>query len=120
MSLLTHIMSIGKGAYEGFIDRIDNFEECLKLIKKTLFPKLMIIGYIPMDNLENEKLNLIRIKRMDQYIRIIEIIHKKIKPMPYFPKLKTITFDSEDQEKINQFILEIIQEYNKGYLVEEA
>ncbi len=120
MSLLTHIMSIGKGAYEGFIDRIDNFEECLKLIKKALFPKLMIIGYISIDNIENEKLNLIRIRRMDQYIRMIEVVHKKFKPIPYFPKLKTIYFNSEDQEKINQFILEVIQEYNKGYLVEES
>ncbi|MFN3603248.1 MAG: hypothetical protein ACK4UJ_00915 [Leptonema sp. (in: bacteria)] len=120
MNILTQLMSIGKGAYEGFIDRVDNFEECLKLLKKTLFPKLMIIGYIPLEDLENEKLNLIRIRRMDQYLRIIEVIYKKIKPIPYFPKLKNITLDTEDSENTNKFILEIIREYNKGYLVEES
>lgn len=120
MDILTQLMRIGKGAYEGFIDRVENFEECLKLIKKTLFPKLMIIGYLNIDNLENEKLNLIRIRRMDQYIRIIEVLHKKIKPIPYFPKLKNIFLDIDESKKFNRFILEIIQEYNKGYLVEES
>lgn len=120
MEILTQLMRIGKGAYEGFIDRVENFEECLKLIKKTLFPKLMIVGYLSIDNLENEKLNLIRIRRMDQYIRILEVLHKKSKPIPYFPKLKNIFLDSDDPKKFNRFILEIIQEYNKGYLVEES
>ncbi|MCS7205924.1 MAG: hypothetical protein NZ853_09510 [Leptospiraceae bacterium] len=119
MDIITQLMNLGKGAYEGFIDRVDNFEECLYLLKKTLFPRLMLIGYINPEDLENEKLNLVRIRRIDHYIRIIEVLHKKLKPYPLFPKIKNIMIDPDQPDTWNQFILQIIQEYNKGYLVEE-
>ncbi|MBE8432125.1 hypothetical protein IQB77_20520, partial [Leptospira interrogans serovar Pomona] len=46
MDIVTQIMNLGGGAYEGFIDRVDNFAEFINLLKKSLFPKLIIIGYI--------------------------------------------------------------------------
>ncbi len=119
MDILTQLMSLGKGAYEGFIDRVDNFEECLFLLKKTLFPRLMIIGYLPVENLENERLNLVRIKRIDHYIRTIEVIHTKYKPYPYFSKIKNITIEAKNQKSWVKFLVNVIQEYNRGYLVEE-
>jgi len=117
MEVLTQLMNLGKGAYEGFIDRVDNFEECLNLLKKTLFPRLMIIGYLPYENIDNERLNLVRIRRVDHYIRIVEVIHTKYKPIPHFPKIKTLTIESGNPKSWNRFLLEIIQEYNRGYLV---
>lgn len=119
MDILTQLMSLGKGAYEGFIDRVDNFEECLFLLKKTLFPRLMIIGYLPVENLENERLNLVRIKRIDHYIRTIEVIHTKYKPYPYFSKIKNVTIEPKNQKSWVKFLVNVIQEYNRGYLIEE-
>lgn len=118
MDILTQLMNIGKGAYEGFIDRVDNFEECLTFLKKTLFPRLMIIGYLPSENIENERLNLVRIRRIDHYIRIIEIVHTKYKPAPYFPKIKNVIIEAGNPKSWIRFLLEVIQEYNRGYLVE--
>jgi hypothetical protein len=118
MDILTHLMNLGKGAYEGFIDRVDNFEDCLTLLKKTLFPRLILIGYLPPENLDNERLNFVRIRRIDHYIRFIEIIHTKYKPFPYFPKIKSIIIEAGNPKSWMKFLLEIIQEYNRGYLVE--
>ncbi len=120
MNILTQLMTLGKGAYEGFIDRVDNFEECLNLIKKTLFPKLMIIGFLVPENIENEKLNLVRIRKIDHYIRTIEVVHSKYKPYPYFSKIKRISIEANNPKSWSHFLLEVIQEYNKGYLVEES
>jgi len=117
MDVLTQLMNLGKGAYEGFIDRVDNFEECLNLLKKTLFPRLMIIGYLPYENIDNERLNLVRIRRVDHYIRIVEVVHTKYKAIPHFPKIKTLTIEAGNPKSWNKFLLEVIQEYNRGYLV---
>ncbi len=119
MDLMAHLMSIGKGIYEGFIDRVNNFDECLSLLKKTLYPKLMIIGYLSVGDLEIENVNLIRIRRIDHYIRIMEVSHTKYKPFSYFPKIKQIHIE-DTQESWNQFILKVIQEYNRNYIIDES
>ena len=119
MDVVTQIMNLGHGAYEGFIDRVDNFGDFLNLLKKALFPKLMLIGYLSPETLESEKLNFARIRRVDQYIRVIEITHNKFKPRPYFPRLKNIHIDTADSKSWSRFVVEIIREYTKLYFVEE-
>lgn len=119
MDMVTQVMNLGKGAYEGFIDRVDNFGDFLNLLKKALFPKLMLIGYLPSRSLESEQLNFVRIRRVDHYIRAIEITHSRYKPRPYFPRLKNIHIDPDDPKAWSRFVLEIINEYTRSYFVEE-
>lgn len=119
MDLVTQVMNLGKGAYEGFIDRVDNFGDFLNLLKKALFPRLMLIGYLSPRSLESEQLNFVRIRRVDHYIRTIEITHGRYKPRPYFPRLKSIHIDPQDPKAWSRFVLEVIHEYTRSYFVEE-
>jgi hypothetical protein len=119
MELVTQVMNLGRGAYEGFIDRVDNFGDFLNLLKKALFPKLMIIGYLSSKNLESEQLNFVRVRRVDHYIRVIEITHSQYKPRPYFPRIKNIHIDTADPKSWSRFVVEIIREYTKSYFVAE-
>ena len=57
MDMVTQMMNVGGGAYEGFIDRVDSFTDFLNLLKKALFPKLVVIGFLPPDRLEMERIN---------------------------------------------------------------
>ena len=118
MDLVTQIMNLGGGAYEGFIDRVDSFSDFLNLLKKALFPKLVIIGYLPPERLEMERMNFIRAKKVDQYIRAMELTHSALKPKPYFPKLKQVAIDTEDPKSWARFIVEVIREYTKPYFTE--
>lgn len=119
MDIVTQIMNIGGGAYEGFIDRVDSFGDFLNLLKKALFPRLILIGYIPQDRLDHEKLNFIRSRRIDNYIRAIEITHTTIKPRPYFPQIKQVHINPEDSKSWGRLIVEIVREYTKHYFIED-
>ena len=119
MDIVTQIMNIGGGAYEGFIDRVDSFTDFLNLLKKALFPKLIIIGFIPADRLEMEKINFVRARRVDHYIRAIELTHTQHKPHPYFPKIKQVQITTEDPKAWGRLIIEIVREYTKPYFVED-
>ena len=119
MDIVTQIMNIGGGAYEGFIDRVDNFGDFLGLLKKALFPRLILIGYIPPDRLDHEKLNFVRSRRIDNYIRTIEITHTVFKPRPYFPQIKQVQINPEDSKSWGRLIVEIVREYTKHYFVED-
>ncbi|MBU44329.1 MAG: hypothetical protein CMN76_14000 [Spirochaetaceae bacterium] len=119
MDIVTQMMNLGGGAYEGFIDRVDSFSEFLNLLKKALFPKLIIVGFLPPGRLETEQLNFVRIKRVDHYIRAIELTHSIHKPRPYFPKLKQVHIESGDQRSWARFIVEVVREYTKSYFVED-
>lgn len=120
MDLVTQVMNIGGGAYEGFIDRVDSFGDFLNLLKKALFPKLVVIGYLPAERLEMERMNFARAKRIDQYIRVIELTHAIQKPSAYFPKVKQVHIDTQaDPKSWGRFIVEIVREYTKPYFVEE-
>ncbi|RME90463.1 MAG: hypothetical protein D6767_06815 [Candidatus Hydrogenedentota bacterium] len=119
MDLVTQIMNIGGGAYEAFIDRVDSIKELSQLLAKALFPKLVIIGYIPPERVREEIAYYQIIKKADPYIRIIEIQHSTIKPTPIIPKIKHLQIIAEDKESWVRFILDIIQEYTKPYSIEE-
>ncbi|MCB1316735.1 MAG: hypothetical protein KDK34_21655 [Leptospiraceae bacterium] len=119
MDIVTQIMNIGGGAYEGFIDRVDSFTDFLNLLKKALFPKLIIIGYIPPERLEMEKINFVRARRVDHYIRAIELTHTQMKTQAYFPKIKQVQIDTSDPRSWGRFIIEIVREYTKPYFVED-
>lgn len=119
MDIVTQIMNIGGGASEGFIDRVDSFTDFLNLLKKALFPKLLIIGYIPPERLEMEKINFVRAKRVDHYVRAIELTHSTTKTQPYFPKIKQVHIDTNDPKSWGRFIIEIVREYTKPYFVED-
>ncbi|MBX7057317.1 MAG: hypothetical protein K1X75_04580 [Leptospirales bacterium] len=119
MDIVTQIMNIGGGAYEGFIDRVDSFSDFLNLLKKALFPKLLIIGYIPPERLEVEKINFVRARRVDYYIRAIELTHSTQKPQAYFPKIKQVHIDIREPKSWGRFIIEIVREYTKPYFVED-
>lgn len=119
MDLVTQIMNLGGGAYEGFIDRVDSFTDFLNLLKKALFPKLIIIGYLPPDRLEMERINFVRARRVDHYIRALELTHTVQKPHPYFPKIKQVHIDTNDPKSWGRFIIEVVREYTKPYFVED-
>ncbi|TGK31071.1 hypothetical protein EHQ12_03235 [Leptospira gomenensis] len=119
MDIVTQIMNLGGGAYEGFIDRVDSFGEFINLLKKSLFPKLIIIGYIPQAQVQSELLNFVRVKRVDNYLRSIELSHSLFKPHPYFPKIKQVEISQHDPKSWGRFVVEIIREYTRPYLLEE-
>lgn len=119
VELVNHIVSMGNGRYEGFVDRVDSFSEFLRLLKKALFPKLILIGFLPQDRLESERINFVRCKRYDQYIRAIEITHDEYKHNMYFPKVKQVQIDSMNPRSWNRFMHEVTREYTKPYFVEE-
>lgn len=120
MDLVTQVMNIGGGAYEAFIDRVDSFKEFATLYNKALFPKLAIVGYIPMqaERLKEELAFYQLITRTDPYIRMLEILHTAIKPQPIIPRMRNISINPEDRDSWKRFILEIITEYTKAYSLE--
>ena len=121
MDLVTQVMNIGGGAYEAFIDRVDSFKEFTALYNKALFPKLAIVGYIPMqpERIKEELAFYQLITRTDPYIRMLEILHSQIKPQPIIPRIRNIVINPEDRDSWKRFILEIIAEYTKAYSIEE-
>jgi hypothetical protein len=120
MDIVTQIMNLGGGAYEGFIDRVDSFTDFIELLKKNLFPKLIIVGYIPKDKIQNETINFVRVKRIDNYIRVIELTHSSYKPQAYFPKMKQVQISQEDPKSWGRFVIDIIREYIRPYFVEDV
>ncbi|MCZ8239138.1 MAG: hypothetical protein O9346_14670 [Leptospiraceae bacterium] len=120
MDIVTQIMNLGGGAYEGFIDRVDSFTDFIELLKKNLFPKLIIVGYLPKEKIQNEIINFVRVKRIDNYIRVIELTHSGYKPQAYFPKMKQVHLSQEDPKSWGRFVIEIIREYTRPYFIEEV
>lgn len=119
MDIVTQIMNLGGGAYEGFIDRVDSFTDFINHLKKALFPKLIIIGYIPKDRIQTEIINFVRVKRIDNYLRVLELTHSEYKPAGYFPKIKQVAI-TEDPKSWGRFVVDIIREYTKPYLTEQV
>ena len=121
MDLTTQIMNISGGVYEGFIDRVDSFEELLLLLRKVLFPRLLIIGYIGEEGLENETNNFKKTHQIDQYMRIMEVTHSKNKKKAYFSKIfkmEHIRIDDEDPYGWGRFIIKIVRNYTAPYFTE--
>jgi hypothetical protein len=118
MDIVTQIMNLGGGAYEGFIDRVDSFTDFINHLKKALFPKLIIIGYIPKERIQSEMINFVRVKRIDNYLRTLELTHSVHKPQGYFPKIKQVPI-TEDPKSWGRFVVEIVREYTKPYLIEQ-
>lgn len=119
MDLVTQVMNIGGGAYEAFIDRVDSFKELSTLLSKALFPKMVIVGYIPVEKLNEETAFYQLITRADPYIRVIDILHTVIKPLPIVKKGRQVVISPEDRDSWKRFIVEIVQEYTKNYSIEE-
>ena len=121
MDLVTQVMNVGGGAYEAFIDRVDSFKEFSALYNKALFPKMAIVGYMPMqaERVKEELAFYQVIARTDPYIRMIEVLHSQVKPQAIIPRLRNITINPEDRDSWKRFILEIITEYTKSYSMEE-
>ncbi|MBP9889057.1 MAG: hypothetical protein KBF93_22370 [Leptospiraceae bacterium] len=119
MDIVTQIMNLGGGAYEGFIDRVDSFTDFINHLKKALFPKLIIIGYIPKERIQSEMINFVRVKRIDNYLRTLELTHSVHKPQGYFPKIKQVPIN-EDPKSWGRFVVEIVREYTKSYLIEQV
>lgn len=120
MDIVTQIMNLGGGAYEGFIDRVDNFEDFNTLLKKNLFPRMIIIGYLPKEKIQTEIINFVKVKRIDNYIRALELTHTLHKPASYFPKVKQVNISQEDPRSWGRFVVEIVREYIRPYFVEEV
>ncbi|GBF50712.1 hypothetical protein LPTSP4_22390 [Leptospira ryugenii] len=120
MDIVTQIMNLGGGAYEGFIDRVDSFEEFITLLKKNLFPRMIIVGYLPKEKIQTEIINFVKVKRLDNYLRAIELTHSVFKPQPYFSKMKQVNISQEDPKSWGRFVVEIVREYIRPYFVEEV
>lgn len=119
MDLVTQVMNIGGGAYEAFIDRVDSMQELSQLLSKALFPKMVIVGFIPPERIREEIAFYQLIKKADPYIRIMEVQHSQIKPAAIIPKIKHVQIAADDKESWMRFIVEVVQEYTKPYSIEE-
>lgn len=119
MDLVTQIMNIGGGAYEAFIDRVDSFRELSSLLGKALFPKMMIVGFIPEEKVQEEAAFYHVIKRADPYLRILEVMQAGIKDRQILPKVHHVNIQPTDKDSWKRFIVEVVQEYTKAYSIEE-
>ena len=117
VDLVTQVMNIGRGAYEAFVDRVDSFSELYRLFQKNLFPKLVIVGYLPLESLDRERNMYNTISKEDPYIRFMEVIHSVFKPTAVLSELKRVQISTEDPNSWKRFIQETIQEYKKPYFV---
>ena len=117
VDLVTQVMNIGRGAYEAFIDRVDSFSELYRLFQKNLFPKLVIVGYLPLESLDKERDIYNTILKEDPYLRFMEVIHGVFKPIAVLSELKRVQISTKDPNSWNKFIRETIQEYKKPYLI---
>ena len=116
--LMKQIRTIGQGLYDAFIDRVDNFHQLHQFFQKTLFPRLVIVGHLPPEILEQQKIicnNVIR--REDPYMRCLEVVHSDFKPIPILSEIKQIHISPQNAQPWQRLIQEIIREYNKPYLV---
>jgi len=118
MDLVTQVMNIGGGAYEAFIDRIDSFKEMSTLLSKALFPKLILVGYISDEKKKEELAYYNIIRKLDPYIRILEITHSTIKPNQIIEKARQVHIVPEEKDSWKRFIVEIINEYTRPYSLE--
>ena len=118
IDLVTQIINIEGGAYESFIERIDSFTQMQELLKRNLFPKLVVVGHIPLENLEKEQSVFKIIQKEDPYVRFIEVKHTDLKTNPVFPGLRQINIPDTKKNSWKQFTQKIIQEYTKPYAVD--
>lgn len=120
MDIVTQIMNLGGGAYEGFIDRVDSLSDFSDFLKKTLFPRIVIIGYLPKNKVEGEIQSLAKIKKIDNFLRFIELTHESYKPNPVFPFMKQIIISKGDTKSWGRFVVDIIKEYTRPYMLEDV
>ena len=64
-------------------------------------------------------INFVRVKRIDSYLRTLELTHSTHKPHGYFPKIKQVPIN-EDPKSWGRFVVEIVREYTKPYLIEHV
>ncbi len=119
VDLVTQVMNIGRGSYEAFIDRVDGLSQMYRLFQKSLFPKLVVIGYLSSENPIQQKALFDVITKTDPYIRFLEVVHTKFKPQSVFPRMPQVEIMLGDPDAWKRFILEIIREYTKPYLIED-
>ena len=125
MDIVTQTMKIGGGIYEGFIERVDSFGEMLNLLKKVLFPRVIVIGYLLPERIESEKINFVRSQRIDQYIHLLELTHSLHKKEPYFfgtplgEKCQHAHVDPDDPYAWSRLTEEVVREYTRDYVIEE-
>ncbi|MCB1146372.1 MAG: hypothetical protein KDK38_06185 [Leptospiraceae bacterium] len=119
MDIVTQVMNIGGGAYEAFIDRVDSFKELLGLYNKALFPRMVLIGFVAADKVQEEMAGFHVISKADPYIRMLEIVHSTLKTTQVIPRIRAIPIQQDDRDSWKRFIVEIIQEYTKPYSIEE-
>ena len=117
MDIVTQILNIGGGRYEGFIERVENFSYFFNFLKKSLFPRVLLIGYLEESQVNMEKVNFLRSRKIDPFIRIIELTHNTYKKEPYFPKARQLNIDPNDSRAWSTLIIEVIREYSKPYLL---
>ena len=67
-----------------------------------------------------EKINFVRSKHIDQYVRMIEITHSVYKKEQYFPRMKHVHLDPDDPYAWGRLIIELIREYTRPYFVEQV
>jgi len=116
-SIMREINQLSKKKYEGFIDHVDSLFGFMTLFRTILFPRLILIGYVHPGRLNAERNNIRRIRKIDRYLRIVEVLHSRYKQFPYFQDVRTITIH-EDQKQ-NTFQDAVIREYIKPYFIEE-
>ena len=116
--LMKQVKTVGQGLYDAFIDRVDNFHQLHQFFQKTLFPRLVVVGHLPSETLEQQKVicnNVIL--REDPYIRCLEVVHSDFKPIPILSEIKQVHVSTQDTKPWQKLIQGIVREYKKPYLV---
>jgi len=72
MDLVTNIMNIGRGLYQTMIERIDSLADLNTMLQgKKLFPRLIIIGHIPVEKLAHE-MEMFKIIRKNEPYKLLQ------------------------------------------------
>lgn len=118
-SLINQVVNIGGGIYKPFIDIVQSFHELFALFQKGLSPKLIIVGYIPVKNIGPEVNMYNELKRHDQYIRYLDVLHSELKPRSFIKGVPQFMLDIQDEKAWHKFVLKLIHEYTKPYFMED-
>lgn len=91
-------------------ERSSSFVRHIQMLHNTIFPRLIILGYIPHQRMENEMRLLEEARYFDHFFRVVEILDSETKPEPYIDSCCSVHIHDEDE-----LMDMVIQNYNRPY-----
>ena len=120
MDIVTQVMNIGNGAYSAFIERVNSFYALIPLIKKSLFPKVILVGYIPKQDLQESKEDIMEIYKIDPFLKYIILTQSNNEALGLFPidasiSFKSILVENAKRDSWNDAMQVLVDEYKASY-----